>query len=110
MQLPCPLEQLVEDKPRPRLALVLDELVEGLEPVRGLVWIDVGQLVLEFVEVDGWDPRAALFNGKCTEDELAEPWDELAEPCGYSVASSSRSVRASASVTSWAAPLWVRSW
>jgi hypothetical protein len=103
MQLPCPLEQLVEDKPRPRLALVLDELVEGLEPVRGLVWIDVGQLVLEFVEVDGWDPRAALFNGKCTEVELAEP-------CGYSVASSSRSVRASASVTSWAAPLWVRSW
>ena len=54
------LEQLVDEEAGAALALLLDDLVEGGEPFLGLGRVDVGQLVLEFVEVHGsWAPVGA---------------------------------------------------
>ena len=51
MELPRPLEQLEHEEPGAVLALAVDHLVERVEPFLGLGRVDVGQLVLEFVEV-----------------------------------------------------------
>jgi hypothetical protein len=53
LELARPLEQLVEEEPGARLAGLFDERIERLEPVGGLLRIDVRQLVLELVEVHG---------------------------------------------------------
>ena len=41
VELPRALEQLVNEEPRAALAFLLDELVEGRQPLRGLVGVDV---------------------------------------------------------------------
>ena len=51
LQLAGALEQLVDDEPGAGLTLVGDDLVERGDPVVGFGGIDVGQLVLELVEV-----------------------------------------------------------
>ena len=51
MELACPLEQLEHQEPGAVLALVSHDLVEGIEPFLGLARVDVGQLMLELVEV-----------------------------------------------------------
>ncbi len=51
LELASALEQLVDDEPGARLALVGHDLVERAHPVLGLVGIDVRELVLEFIEV-----------------------------------------------------------
>ena len=53
MQLASPLEQLEHEEPGTVLALVADDLIERFEPLRSLCFIDVGQLMLEFVEIHG---------------------------------------------------------
>ena len=53
LELAGALEQLVDDEPGPALALSGHHLVERGEPILGLGGIDVGKLVLEFVEVHG---------------------------------------------------------
>jgi hypothetical protein len=54
VELTGPLEELEHEEPGPVLALVPNDLVEGVEPLLGLLRVDVGQLVLELVEVHGW--------------------------------------------------------
>src|SRR5437868_5094634 len=54
VELPRALQQLVHQEPGPALALLLDELVERVEPLLGLGRVDVGQLVLELVEIHPW--------------------------------------------------------
>ncbi len=64
LELARPLEQLVDDESGARLAFLGHDLIEGRDPVVGLVGVDVGQLVLELVEihvvssvsVGGWCP------------------------------------------------------
>ena len=51
LELAGALEQLVDEEPRAALAFLLDDLVERGDPVVGLVRVDVGQLVLELVEI-----------------------------------------------------------
>ena len=51
VKLASPLEELVDEEPRAGLALLLDHLVERLQPLIGLVGVDIGQLMLELVEV-----------------------------------------------------------
>ena len=51
VELARPLEQLEHEEPGAVLALAGDDLVERLEPLRGLRLVDVGELVLELVEV-----------------------------------------------------------
>jgi hypothetical protein len=51
LELPCALEELVDEEAGPGLAFLLDHLIQRLEPVLGLGGIDVGELVLEFVEI-----------------------------------------------------------
>ena len=53
LELARPLEQLVDDESGARLAFLGDDLVERRHPVVGLVRIDVGELVLELIEVHG---------------------------------------------------------
>ena len=67
VQLARPLEQLEHEEPGAVLALVADDLVERLEPLRGLRLVDVGELVLEFVEVHRcWAaPGAVDPRGRC---------------------------------------------
>src|SRR5215216_2971083 len=68
MELAGALEQLVDEESRPALALLLDELVERGDPLRGLLRIDVRKLVLELVEVHralvsgsgGFEPERGL--------------------------------------------------
>src|SRR5947208_652300 len=57
MELPRALQELVHQEPGPALALLLDELVERVEPLLRLGGVDVGQLVLELVEIHPW-PQA----------------------------------------------------
>src|SRR5450756_990613 len=47
------LEELVDEEAGPALAFLLDELIERGEPLGRLVGIDVGELMLELVEVHG---------------------------------------------------------
>ncbi len=49
--LPRPLEQLEHQESGPVLALLVHHLIERIEPLLGLGLVDVGQLVLELVEV-----------------------------------------------------------
>jgi hypothetical protein len=51
LELASALEQLVDEEPGSGLALLLDHLVERRHPVVGLGRVDVGKLVLEFVEI-----------------------------------------------------------
>ena len=51
LELAGALEELVDDEAGPGLALVGDHLVERLEPVLGLLGVDVGELMLELVEI-----------------------------------------------------------
>ena len=53
LELARPLEQLVDDESGACLAFLGDDLVERRHPVVGLVRIDVGELVLELIEVHG---------------------------------------------------------
>src|SRR5450759_1103943 len=52
------LEELVNQEAGPALAFLLDELIERGEPLGRLVGIDVGELMLEFVDVHGALPRS----------------------------------------------------
>ena len=49
MEHPRPLEQLVENEASAIAARLFDERVERLDPLLGLLGIDIGQLVLELV-------------------------------------------------------------
>ena len=51
LELAGSLEELVDEEARARLTGLLDDLIERLHPVLGLVRVDVRQLMLEFVEV-----------------------------------------------------------
>ncbi len=51
LELSGSLEELVDEEPGASLALLLHDLVEGLHPFVRLGRIDVGQLVLELVEI-----------------------------------------------------------
>ena len=46
-----PLQQLEHQEPGAVLALLVQDLVQGVEPLLGLDLIEVGQLVLEVVEM-----------------------------------------------------------
>ena len=48
--LACPLQQLVHQEAGAVLPLLVQDLVEGLDPVVGLGLVDVGELVLEIVD------------------------------------------------------------
>ena len=56
------LEQLVGDEPGALDALLVDDLVEGVDPVLGLGRVDVGELLLELVAVH----RGLLGSGRGT--------------------------------------------
>ena len=58
LELARPLEELVDDEPGAGLAFLGDDLVERREPVLGLVRVDVGQLVLELVEIHACRQRS----------------------------------------------------
>ncbi len=60
LELASPLEQLVDQESGAALTLLGDHLVERREPVVGLRGIDVGELMLEFVEVHGFHRVADL--------------------------------------------------
>ena len=47
---PRPLEELHQEEPGPVAAALLHDGVEGVEPLDGLLWVDVGDLVGEAVE------------------------------------------------------------
>ncbi len=51
LPLPRPLEELVGDEPGALHPLLVDDLVEGVDPVLGLGRVDVGELALELVAV-----------------------------------------------------------
>ena len=51
LELARPLQELEQQEPRPGLALLVDDVVERADPVDRLLLVDVGQLVLELVEV-----------------------------------------------------------
>ena len=51
LELARPLQELEQQESRPGLALLLDDVVERADPVDRLLLVDVGQLVLELVEV-----------------------------------------------------------
>ena len=51
LELARSLEQLEQQEPGPRLALLIDDVVERADPVARLLLVEIGQLVLELVEV-----------------------------------------------------------
>ena len=51
MQLPGALEQLVQEEAGALVAFLAVDLVERIQPLLGLGRVDVGQLLLELVEV-----------------------------------------------------------
>ena len=51
MELPRALQELVDEEPGPGLPGLPDHLVERVHPLLGLIGVDIGQLMLEFVEV-----------------------------------------------------------
>ena len=53
MELAGPLEQLEQDETSPFVSLLTVDLVQCVEPLLGFGGIDVGQLLLELVEIHG---------------------------------------------------------
>ncbi len=58
---PGPLEELHQEEPGPGASLGVDDGVEGVDPLRGLLGVDVGELVRHSVEEHCSMLRAALL-------------------------------------------------
>ncbi len=68
LELPGPLEQLEHEEPRAVLARLVQDLVQRLEPLPGLGLVDIGQLLLEVVDVHRGSvgTRATVCRGRMT--------------------------------------------
>ena len=77
LQLAGALEQLVDEESRARLAFLLHHLVQRRHPVVGLGRVDIGELVLEFVEIHHGEGSPSSPDLKVA---VGERCDDDAEP------------------------------